>query len=402
MVNLIPLYQRNEDCMRLHVFIVMAFLLVDISYAVGAGPKPERPQYKREQVILNPDDFVASGEKSYLAFPAIVRLNDQEILISYKRGRSHGRDLDAILETVRFNTLTNKVVERKILGSQQGLIYQMGEWIKFPDGRLSNIVDVQKVVRDHGANRHHRVGSMWATSDDNGKSFSPMKKLGPIDGIEYGYIFEGVIVDNTVYVLAMDFPELTSRKSSYDEQGKRIYGQVSIIASSDNGRSWSRIRNLSREFGNLDLNESSLTPYKNGFIVATRGYDSKVRLHRVDKDFRLLKQRDLTADNEFIGTHIGRPRLFNHDRNLYLLGRNARGGPMELALFRIDPETFSVQRHVELGPNKGVTIKDGYYAVPYYQKKNGQTLFNVITYRMPKGKKYPEIVRLEFLWNEVR
>lgn len=388
--------------MKLKIMTVIPLLLAIVTSAPGEEIQPERPQYKQEQIILNPDDFSASDEKAYLAFPAVVRLNDQEVLISYKRGQHHGRDINAVLEVVRFNTKTNRIIERKKLGGQQGLIYQMGEWIKFPNGRIGNIVDVQRVVHDHGSNRHHRDGSWWATSDDNGRSFSPMKKLGVIDGIEYGYIFEGVIVDNTVYVLAMDFPELTSRKSSYDEQGKRIYGRVSIIASSDNGKSWSHVRNLSHEFGDLDLNESSLIQHKKGFIVATRGYDSKIRLHRVDKDFRLIKQRDLTADNAFIGTHIGRPRLFRHQGNMYLLGRNARGGPMELALFRIDPETFAVTRHVVLGPDKGVHIKDGYYAVPYFQEKDGQELFNVITYRMPKGKKNPVIVRLEFLWDQVR
>ena len=139
------------------------------------------------------------------------------------------------------------------------------------------------------------------------------------------------------------------------------------------------------------------------FLIATRGYDNKVRLHRVDQNFRLIKQRDLTDACKTIGTHIGRPRLFKRDGRLYLLGRNSRGGPMELALFRLDPDSFDVERHIVLDPEPGVTIKDGYYAVPYFQQSSDQTLFNVITYRMNRDKqKSPELVRLEYLWKEVR
>ena len=387
--------------MRRQTLILPALLLALVTPAVSADPKPERPPYKREQVILSPEQFAAEKQMSYLAFPAILRRNPQEILISYKRGRSHANDPGAVLEMIRFNTETNQIIERKILGEQQPLIFQMGEWIQFPQGRIGNIVDVQQITQDR--KRNHRTGSYWTFSDDRGQTFSPMQKLGTVDGIEYGYIFESAISGNTVYVLAMDFPELTERRSAFDEQGKRIYGQVSVIASDDNGQNWKQIRNLSREFGDLNLNESSIIPDGQGFLIATRGYDQKVRLHRVDQDFKLIKQRDLTAACDSIGTHLGRPRLFKRDGRLYLLGRNARGGPMELALFRIDAHSFDVERHMVLDPEPGVTIKDGYYAVPYFQDKKDQTFFNVITYRMPRvSGKNPEIVRLEFLWNEVQ
>ncbi len=384
-----------------HILILSTLMLFSATAAVYADPKPERPAYKHEQVILNPDQFTNDKQMAYLAFPAVLQLSPQELLISYKRGRSHASDPGAVLEMIRFNTETAQVTQRKIIGEQQPLIFQMGEWVQFPQGRIGNFVDVQKVVK--ARKRNHRTGVYWTMSDDGGKTFSPMQKLGPIDGVEYGYIFESAVVGDTVYMLAMDFPELTARKSAYDEQGKRIYGQVSVISSDDQGQSWKHVRNLSREFGDLNLNESSMIVDGDGFLIATRGYDNRVRLHRVDRDFKLIKQRDLTTDCKTIASHIGRPRLFIRNERLYLLGRNARGGPMELALFRIDPDTFDVERHVVLDPAPGITMKDGYYAVPYFQQKNDQTLFNVITYRMSSGnQKNPELVRLEFLWNEVR
>ncbi|EDL60187.1 hypothetical protein PM8797T_20598 [Gimesia maris DSM 8797] len=401
MTKLTRLNPVNGNTMMRHTLILTALLLLLINSAVHADPKPERPVFRQEQVILNPDQFSAEKQMSYLAFPAVLRLNSKEILISYKRGRRHSSDPGAVLEMVRFDTGTNEITERRVIGEQQPLIFQMGEWVQFPQGRIGNLVDVQKVVQ--ARKRNHRTGVYWTMSDDQGKTFSPMQKLGPIDGVEYGYIFESAVVGDTVYLLAMDFPELTARKSAYDEQGKRIYGQVSVIASADNGQSWKHVRNLSREFGDLNLNESSIIVDGTGFLIATRGYDNRVRLHRVDQDFKLIKQRDLTAACETIGTHIGRPRLFKRNGHLYLLGRNSRGGPMELALFRINPDSFDVERHVVLDPEPGVTIKDGYYAVPYFQQNNDQTLFNVVTYRMSAGnQKNPELVRLEFLWNEIR
>jgi hypothetical protein len=387
--------------MMRHILILSTLILFSATAAVHADPKPERPVYKQEQVILNPDQFTNDKQMAYLAFPAVLQLSPQELLISYKRGRSHASDPGAVLEMIRFNTETAQVTQRKIIGEQQPLIFQMGEWVQFPQGRIGNFVDVQQVVK--ARKRNHRTGVYWTMSDDGGKTFSPMRKLGPIDGVEYGYIFESAVVGDTVYMLAMDFPELTARKSAYDEQGKRIYGQVSVISSDDQGQSWKHVRNLSREFGDLNLNESSMIVDGEGFLIATRGYDNRVRLHRVDQDFKLIKQRDLTAACETIGTHIGRPRLFKRDGCLYLLGRNSRGGPMELALFRINPDSFDVERHVVLDPEPGVAIKDGYYAVPYFQQNNDQTLFNVITYRMSAAnQKNPELVRLEFLWNEIR
>lgn len=401
MVKPIRVNQDNGKTMMRQALILPTLVLFLTASAVSADPRPERPAYKQEQVILNPDQFAAEKQMSYLAFPAVLRLNPQEILISYKRGRRHASDPGAVLEMVRFNTGTNQITQRKVIGEQQPLIFQMGEWVRFPQGRIGNFVDVQHVVQ--ARKRNHRTGVYWTMSDDQGQTFSPMQKLGPIDGVEYGYIFESAIVGDTVYLLAMDFPELTARKSAYDEQGKRIYGQVSVIASDDNGKHWRHVRNLSQEFGKLNLNESSLIVDGDEFLIATRGYDNKVRLHRVDQDFRLIKQRDLTDACKTIGTHIGRPRLFKRDGRLYLLGRNSRGGPMELALFRLDPDSFDVERHIVLDPEPGVTIKDGYYAVPYFQQSDDQTLFNVITYRMNRDKqKSPELVRLEYLWKEVR
>ncbi len=362
------------------------------------------PEQKNEQTLIDSEQLAGAGEEAYLAFPTIVRLDERDILVSYKRGRSHALDPGAKLEVTRFNTQTHEVGKRQVVGVDDGLIYQMGEWVEFPNGRIGLYADVQRVAREGGRNRHYRTGVQWCGSDDRGRTFSPMKKMGPVDGVEYGYIFEGIVSRDRVFMLAMSFPELTERKSALDDAGKRVFGEVSVLASADNGESWKHVRNLSQEFGGIPINESSLTECGDGYLVATRGYDGKARLHLVDKDFRLVKERDITSENAAIRGVVGRPRLFWRDECLYLLGRNhsANRPSMELALFRVHPGSLAVERYVLLDPDEGVRVGDSYYAVPYFQGTGDAAMLNVITYRTQPGRPRPDIVRLEFPWSQVR
>jgi hypothetical protein len=69
---------------------------------------------------------------------------------------------------------------------------------------------------------------------------------------------------------------------------------------------------------------------------------------------------------------------------------------------RFDPQTLSVDRVVVLDNEGGqMAVTDGYYAVPYWQQRDGRLRFNTIIYRAI-GLKHPDIVRLEFDWDEVR
>lgn len=387
-----------------HVPKTCLFFLVAAATAWASELEPVVPEHKVEQMLVDSEQLAAAGEQPYLAFPTLVRIDAQNILISYKRGRRHALDPGAVMEIVRFHPETNEVGSREVLGADDERIYQMGEWIEFPSGRIGLYADVQRVAQDGGRNRHHRTGVEWCKSEDRGQSFSPMQRMGPVDGVEYGYIFEGIISDDRVYMLAMSFPEMTEQKSFFDEAGKRIFGEVSVLVSADNGESWKHVRNLSREFGGLDMNESSLTEYGEGFIVATRGYDAKVRLHLVDSQFRLVQQRDLTADYDVIRGVIGRPRLFWREGKLYLLGRNhsANRPSMELALFRICPESLGVERYVILDPEEDARVGDSYYAVVYFEGTGDDTQFNVITYRTQPPRRRPDIVRLAFPWDQVR
>jgi len=355
-----------------------------------------------EQVVLDADSFVNAGEMAYLAFPALIAGDQDEVLISYKRGRSHANDAGALLEVVRFNTADNRIESREAIGGEPELIFQMGEWARFPSGTLANFVDVQQVVKDRGRSQNHRTGVQFAVSRDNGKTFFKMQLLPAIDGKEYGYVFDCLPVADRLYVLAMTFPEQTERKTKFSEDGKRIFGTVVALVYDEQDDKWSHVRDLNQEFGNININESCLIADGEGFIVATRGYDNKARLHRVDQEFRELQSFDLTASTKEIESHVGRPRLFEKDGRLYLLGRSFRHGKMELALFRINKKTLAAEQGAILDPLSDSTITDGYYAMHYFRNNGDAERFNVVTYRRTNKQKHPDIIRLEFNWSDVR
>lgn len=58
------------------------------------------------------------------------------------------------------------------------------------------------------------------------------------------------------------------------------------------------------------------------------------------------------------------------------------------------------QRFREVFPPKA-RVTDGYYAAPWWQAQDGRTSFNIVTYK-GIAKRSPDVVRLEFDWEEVR
>lgn len=349
-----------------------------------------RLQYrsKYEEVIRASMDL---DQWSYLAFPSVLRVNSSTVLISYKRGRSHASDPGALLEMMRYDVQSGSIVETNIIGSREDLIFQMGEWVKFPNGDIANYVDVQKIVPTPNYRNNHRSGIYFARSQDGGKSFSPMQKMGPVGGVEYGYAFEDVTVGSRVYMLVMTFPELVGK---IGEKGWR-YGKVHVIMSEDNGETWSHVRDLSKEFGDIDINESSFVQIGDRFLVTTRGYDRQQRLHLATEKFEVIRQVNLTENYSCVIDLIGRPRLFKRDGEVYLLGRNYTE-PTSLALYKVDPETLQILTYIVLDQRPG----DAYYAEPFFLEKNGKTFFNTITY-IKAISNNPDIVRLEFPWEQI-
>jgi hypothetical protein len=382
---------------KIRSFVAVAFSALSVSAAELVVPKT-----KTTQIVLRSDEF---KERNYFLTPTLVRSSDREVLITIKRGSSHGWEEEADAELIRFDTVNNRVVEMRTIGHVPGRKFQLTIGSFFGDGSLAMFTDFQHTGDD---GRHYRNGMRVARSGDRGKTFGPWQELGLIEGVEYGYPFDFIVEDNTAYMLAMTF--------GYRPGGR---WSVDVLQSTDHGRTWQFVRNLSAEFGGNRINESGFARHGNGFIVATRGYDRTIRLQRTDGAFKLQQQVNLTETCPLVRDYIGWPRVFQRDGRYYLLGRNWTDTPakkiaerpanfpgipdnQQVCLLRFDPQTLVIDRVVVLDNENGqMAVTDGYYAAPYWQEREGKTKFNAIVYRAI-GLKHPDIVRLEFDWEEIR
>ena len=348
------------------------------------------PSYKRSAVLA---DAGAVSDKAYVAFPAVLDLGN-DVLVSFKNGRSHAADPGASLELLRLDGAAGTVRTRAPLAQMDGFIMQMGEWVRFPNGDIASYIDAQK------KGQPSRIGLRVVRSEDGGKTFGPVGRVGVVDGVEYGYAFEAVTENQTTWMLAMTFTNLTG--GVFSPPLPRVAGSVDVIRSDDSGKSWHFVRSLTRELGNAPINESSFARLGDGFVIAARGYDSRQWLARTDGAFRITRKADLAKENAFIASHVGRPRVFARDGGWYLLGRSfaAAKSPMQLSLFRFDPETLKITKHVVLDNAENSKVADGYYAMPYWREREGKTFMNVVTYKRRGGP--TQILRLEFDWQEVR
>ncbi|MDG2169306.1 MAG: sialidase family protein [Opitutales bacterium] len=367
---------------RYSPFIALSLLTLGLIATEPTATIPTTPQYRIEETIVS---YRGTGTMDYLGFPAIVPSGENQIMLSYKRGTDHGWDPGAMLEITRFDLESGRTIQDPIQIGIPDRIMEMGEWVRFPDGTLGTYIDAQKTDEDRNA---IRIGLRGAISRDNGKSFGPLERVGVIDGVEYGYLFNSVIVGQRLYALIMTFEYLAGGRRSVD-----------ALYTDDNGATWHFIRNLSEEFGDIRINESSLITYENGFLVATRGYDNIQRIHQVDISFKLIKEANLTENTPSMGSYIGRPRLFTYGGNYFLSGRNWRGPnreiPMELALIRFDPESLMVEKHFVLDNEEQGKVTDGYYTCPILVNTGEHKLLNIFTYKGIFGNS-PDILRLQF------
>tara|TARA_B100001123_G_scaffold273230_1_gene304060 strand:+ start:2096 stop:3229 length:1134 start_codon:yes stop_codon:yes gene_type:complete len=363
-------------------WIIILLLPLNLIQAEPTVPIPRAPKYKVEETIVS---YRGKLVNDYISFPALIRTAENEILLSYKRGYAHARDPGAVLEIIRFNLENGRRIQDPIRIGMADRVMQMGEWIRFPNGTIGTFIDAHWINEN---NEHIRIGLPYALSKDNGKTFGPLERMGIVEEVEYGYLFDSITIGQRVYALNMTFEYLAGERRTVD-----------AIYTDDNGETWHFIRNLSEEFGDIPINESGLIVYNDGFIVVTRGYDHMARLHRVDKGFNLIHETNLTEITPTIANYVGRPRLFRIEDKIFLIGRNRRssepGTRMELGLMRIDPKSLTVEKQFVLDNIEQGKVTDGYYPFPILVESGNQTLLNVFDYRALLGNS-PDIIRLQF------
>src|SRR5690625_4916290 len=179
-----------------HKNLWVVFLMITVVINLIDAQEPVIPNYHATQIIAASKSFPS---ENYLGFPAILRLNDGEILISFKRGLKHGGDMEASLEMLKFNTKHNKIVEQKLLARDSGLIHQMGEWVKFPDGTIRLYIDTQNLGHD---GRNYRTGMREVKLLKKNNYFTPSRtKLSPKVGERmYGYPFDFIVSEHSTYM----------------------------------------------------------------------------------------------------------------------------------------------------------------------------------------------------------
>jgi hypothetical protein len=378
-------------------FLTMEQLSVKAQDAKIKSPELITPKTKVSQMVVSHKEV---GQKPYLSFPTLTRVNDQEVLITFKRGTSHGGDPEANSDLLRFNTVTNQVLEHKTLGRIAGQIFQLTVPVQIAKNDLRFYVDLQSKGHD---SKNYREGMLYTQTTDEGKTIGPWKAQGQIEGVEYGYPFDFIVEGKVVYMLAMSFGYMPGKLWS-----------VAVLKSEDGAKTWKKVKDITQVMGG-PINESCFTRVGDEFFVVSRGYaNQETKIARFDKNFKLLQVSELTGKDLSLRGYIGWPRIFHKDNKLYVMGRlrvespqsNQGNAPesknMRLGLVRVNPQDLTVDRISLLDNEDGsLAVRDGYYADSYWQKTNNELWFNAITYRA-LGSNEPDIMRFAFKWDDIK
>ncbi len=365
---------------------VLLFALVTPLWAQQA--QTVIPKTKITKTILSHSDV---GTKPYLAFPTVLQTDKDHILISIKRGTTHGGDNQADFDLLCLHPDNQAVLSHQTLGSIPSKIFQLTVPLLLPNGDIHFYTDLQHRGIDR---KNYRSGMLYAVSKDGGQTVGPWKKLPLINGVEYGYPFDFIVEGKTVYMLAMSFGYRPGETWS-----------VAVLRSTDGAKTWNFVKNISKELGGAAINESAFVRTEGGFLVVTRGYpEQETQISRFDHDFNLVATKNLTGTGE-LERLIGWPRVFRKDDSIYILGRIFVPGKahFQLGLVRVHETSLSIEQIALLDNEDGnLPVKDGYYAGHYWTERDGATWFNAVTYRSLKNEDYPDIIGVSFPWNEIK
>ena len=361
-------------------------------------PQKYFPQFKERQILFDAD--VLEEPDHYLAFPSLYVASGGIIVIAYKRGSAHYQT-SASLEVMRYDPVQRRVVMRQLIDAEPEINHQNPELLCMPNRQLVIYQDTQQPCAPTV-----RLGIKEYRSDDEGKTWNRVFRSpdGLVDnlGIVYGYVYDMVQVDGTVFLVASAFGYMNERNGAVPDfvicPRFESTQNVHVIKSEDSGETWQHVCNLTDSF-DCAFNECTFLPYGDGFVFFTRGNDTVTHAIRCDKEFQLEQKRNLSEGFHCIN-YWGRPKLFCADGRYFVLTRNypITGGPMELNLYEFDLEQLAPLSYIELEP---ANSKDGFYAESYFCTQEGQTNLEVVTYSQVYSKS-PDILLLRYRWDELK
>jgi hypothetical protein len=338
-----------------------------------------------KHLLVGNERNAPADKQRYYAFPSLLQVDENRILITYKNGDIHFKDNEAAIDCLTWDPRNKSVTSIQTVDSSPDRINQNPELIRMANGDLLIFDDVQKPYTKD------RLGLRIFRSTDQGASFQDEGDFPQVGDYKYGYAFDAAIQpDGTAMLLAMSFPELTG--------GERA---VHVLSSIDHGRSWTYVRNLNREFA-FAMNESTLLAYEGGYLVVARGDQAETKLFRTNAQFEMIQQQ--SSSIQYAGMdNIGRPELFKVQDTHYILCRNVAKGQDKgvLHLYQMNPVTLELESDVVLHRNDSI-CSDSYYAVHYFSREGDRTIFNVVTYVAPSPQDKPEIVCMEYDWEELK
>ncbi len=428
---------RNTNLAYLDQFGIGPFANQTVTYwlddiKVPTDTKPEEPVVPQEPISLDryipeyneleilydanvetPETDPSFYTRAYLAFPTIKKINDQKVVIVYKRGIEHAWNV-AHDEVMIYNPTTEKIESRDVLYNADGENPQNPELVKMPNGDLIALLDRQypadctsskgtkTVEKGVAIMRSTDGGDTWAldagnTTDEytNNDAFALLQDN---EGVQYGSTYDDLIVGDTAYVLAFTHETAGLELGGTAQRGT----DVPIIKTDDNGHSWTYVTSLT-DLAGTAINESAFIELSNGdFFFICRGYDESTIAIRTDSNFNLIKKTVVSADYYSLG-YIGRPKLFEKDGEYYLVCRNVRkDANEELALYRFDVENLVPETYVVIEePMTSARAGNGHYSEPYFITKDGVEYVNFINYTNAYTGD-PDLVRYELIWDEIK
>ncbi len=400
------------------------YYIDDVVVPNGEAPKTVdryTPEYNKVEILYDGDTETPETDEyythAYSAFPTLLHLSDEEVMVVFKRGIGHAYN-EGHDDIMIYNPKTEEIVSHESFYNVEGENPQNPELAKMPNGDIVAFLDRQTAtanltsigVKKYRLKYDAETGTYadeWVfdpgNTEDEPTNNDEFALLQDTDGVQYFSTFDDAVVGDTIYELAITGGSHANTLAGYDKYNNGDTA-VHVIKSTDNGYTWEHVMNVTEACG-MSINESSLEPLDDGgFFFVCRGYDLKTTVFTTDADFNITNKSVVSNEYSCI-QYIGRPKIFKKDGEYYLVCRNVRSGANEeLALYRFDVENLAPETYVVIEEPMTTASSlggHGHYTEPFFVEKDGVEYLNLINYTNAYTCN-PDIVRYELKWDEIK